>query len=52
LRYEERRFELENSGNRSISEEEMYEVLLADLQQRQGVDFEGILQDIQKMVCC
>ena len=28
----------------------MHEVLLADLQQKQGLDFEGILQDIQKMV--
>lgn len=50
-RFEERRGDLESSSGGNISDDEMREILLADLQQRQGVDFESILQDLQKMVC-
>ncbi|XP_053377355.1 trichohyalin-like isoform X2 [Mercenaria mercenaria] len=49
LRYEERKNDLESSGSENVSDEEMREVLLADLQQRQGLDFEVTLQELQIM---
>ena len=34
----------------NVSEEEMYEVLLADLQQLQGLDGQGVIQMMQNKV--
>ena len=49
LRYEERRLELEVITP-NVSEEEMCEVLLADLQQLQGLDGQGVIQMMQNKV--
>ncbi|KAL4226590.1 hypothetical protein ACF0H5_014574 [Mactra antiquata] len=49
LRYEERRSDLETNSGVKVNDEILKEILLADLQQRQGVDFESLVQDMQKM---
>ena len=49
MRYEERRLELEVITP-NVSEEEMCEVLLADLQQLQGLDGQGVIQMMQNKV--
>jgi len=50
LKVEERRGELESGGRGSVSTPEVCEVIMADLHQRHGADFEATLHDIQEMV--
>ncbi|KAH3892174.1 hypothetical protein DPMN_016286 [Dreissena polymorpha] len=49
LKWEERKAELESGGVVKLSQEELREILFADLQQKQGGDFEGVLQELQNM---
>ncbi|XP_052781835.1 trichohyalin-like [Mya arenaria] len=49
IKFEERRVELETGGVSRLTNEVLREILLADLHQRQGGDFEGTLHDLQNM---
>lgn len=50
LKLEDRRLDLQEGGAGGLTFEEMREIILADLQQRQGVDFESALLDVLKLV--